>query len=140
MIPTLRRTLVRHAVLPPAIGLLALGGLASCTSGADDAEVPSAGPAATVPAPSDGGGSSGPAPSDGGSGTVPSSLQALTEQPGQDTDLRTAAFPVTPEQAIATATDTAGDGTVHAVELDYNRTETWQWEVSVLVDGTDQTC
>src|SRR5699024_2153730 len=57
---------------------------------------------------------------------------------GPDTDLRTDSPPVTAEDAVSTGQDAAGDGTLHAVELDYDEDDAaWQWDVKVLAGDTD---
>jgi uncharacterized membrane protein YkoI len=55
-----------------------------------------------------------------------------------DADLSQEAPSVTPEDAIKTATEKAGDGIVHGIELDWDEhDEAWQYEVSILTDSTD---
>ena len=42
------------------------------------------------------------------------------------------------EDAVSTAEEAAGQGTLHAVELDYDEDAgAWQWDVKILVDRTD---
>lgn len=45
---------------------------------------------------------------------------------------------MTPDEAIAVAQKEAGNGTVHAIELDCDRRDgAWQYEVKILKDRTD---
>lgn len=79
---------------------------------------------------SDGADDAGGSDSDSGSETV-------SEQPAADTDLRKKTLPVSAQDAIEKAQDAVGtDGTLHAVELDYDEdASAWQWDVKIL-DGT----
>lgn len=55
-----------------------------------------------------------------------------------DADLSSESPSVSPEDAISTAQKEAGDGTVHAIELDYDeRDSAWQYEVQILKGNTD---
>ncbi|MGO2863133.1 MAG: PepSY domain-containing protein [Brevibacterium sp.] len=55
-----------------------------------------------------------------------------------DADLSSESPSVSPEDAISAAQKEAGNGTVHAIELDYDRRDAaWQYEVKILKDSTD---
>ncbi|GAA3825190.1 hypothetical protein KACC15558_02830 [Brevibacterium ammoniilyticum] len=101
--------------------------LAGCTGGSEDAP-PSQTSGDPVPTQSDdtSSGQSSPAPS------------ANTTGLPEDADLSRNSPRVTPDEAIATAQKAAGDGTLHAIELDYDRRDgAWQYEVKILKDRTD---
>lgn len=54
----------------------------------------------------------------------------------EDADLAKESPAVSPDDAIATAKDEAKNGTVHAIELDFDRhDDVWQYEVKII-DGT----
>ena len=75
--------------------------------------------------------STSPEPSASASGTA----DAATER---DVDLASHAFAITPQQAIAKATDEAGDGVVHSLELDWSRYHNaWVYEIDILVGNID---
>ncbi|HHU10516.1 MAG TPA: peptidase [Intrasporangiaceae bacterium] len=62
--------------------------------------------------------------------------ETFTAQPGRDIDLRRQQFPITPQDAIGVAVDTAGvSEIVYSIELDHSDTHDWKWEVKIL-DGT----
>lgn len=66
------------------------------------------------------------APAEGSGGLAP------------DADLSSESPSVSPEDAISAAQKEAGNGTVHAIELDYDRRDAaWQYEVKILKDSTD---
>lgn len=55
-----------------------------------------------------------------------------------DADLSSESPSVSPEDAISAAQKEVGDGTVHAIELDYDqRDAAWQYEVKILAGTTD---
>lgn len=55
-----------------------------------------------------------------------------------DADLSQETPSVKPEDAIATAEEEAKDGTVHAIELDFDkRDDAWQYEVKIINGTTD---
>lgn len=141
---------LRRGVVGAAAAILAAGALGACSSGSDspattDAASPST--AATAPATTDAATpdddsttASGASDAGGAPAAAPAAgdREVFTEMPGEDIDLRAQAFPVAPEQAIQTATDTAGAGTVHSIELDHSDDRNlWYYEVSVLIGGTD---
>lgn len=67
------------------------------------------------------------------------SSETVDDMPDEDADLRETEFPVSPEDAIGTATDEAGDGTVHAIELDYDSdADAWQYSVKILTEASGQ--
>lgn len=67
------------------------------------------------------------------------SSETVDDMPDEDADLRETEFPVSPEDAIDTATDEAGDGTVHAIELDYDSdADAWQYSVKILTEASGQ--
>lgn len=121
--------LARRALTLAGGGALVLG-LAACGGDGDD-QAPATGEqtsAAATTSPSGSGGSAGASDAGGATG----------EQPAADADLRTSPVPVSPEDAISTATPEAGDGTLHAVELDYSdKDEKWEYDVKILADGVD---
>lgn len=72
------------------------------------------------------------------SGTSAESGKEVSEMPGEDIDLRETIFPVEAQDAIDKATDEAGDGDVHAIELDYDSDQdSWVYSVKILTDGLD---
>lgn len=57
---------------------------------------------------------------------------------GKDLDLTDHEFPITPEKALEISKEETGDGTVHAIELDWSDTyNTWAWTVKTRVSNTD---
>lgn len=130
------RGLRRSAALMAA-GAVLVPALAGCggDTGEDDGSTPaveqSDGGGSDSGA-SDGGGSDSGGASDGGD-----SSQDASEY-GPDIDLRSETLPVSAEDAVSTAEETAGQGTLHAVELDYDEDAgAWQWDIKILVDRTD---
>lgn len=107
--------------------------LAGCSNSGDETDqAPTSGD--PVPTQSDDSGSEGSSPDDTAAQSAPAGSSDLPE----DADLATASPQVTPEEAIAAAQKEAGDGTVHAIELDYDRRDgAWQYEVKILKDKTD---
>ena len=72
------------------------------------------------------------------SGTSAESGKEVSEMPGEDIDLRETIFPVEAQDAIDKATDEAGDGDVHAIELDYDSDQdSWVYSVKILTEGLD---
>lgn len=83
--------------------------------------------------------------------TQPAGAEATSEDTGGDTsgadsgdgtpkdaDLATHEFATSAQDAIDTATQEAGEGTVHAIEIDWEDDHNaWIWTVKTLVDGTD---
>ena len=107
--------------------------LAGCSNGGDttDQGQTSGDP---VPTRTDDSDSTGSSPADTAAQSAPAGSSDLPE----DADLSTASPQVTPDEAIAAAQKEAGDGTVHAIELDYDRRDgAWQYEVKILKDRTD---
>lgn len=85
----------------------------------------------------DAGGSSASDASDGGDDSAGGSA-TVSSQPAADADLREVDFPVDAQKAVDTAVDEAGDGTVHAVELDHDsKDDAWQYDVKILVGEQD---
>jgi uncharacterized membrane protein YkoI len=132
-----------------AAGVLALG-TAGCSGGGDDTATEASDGAST----SDGGGGG----DTGGPGIVGSSDEggkgddhgkssaeegkgaaAPSDIMAADANLRISDPAVDAEHALKTAKDKVGeDGTVHAIELEYDKdAKAWQWDVKILVDGTD---
>lgn len=107
--------------------------LAGCSNSGDETDqAPTSGD--PVPTQSDDSGSEGSSPDETAAQSAPAGSSDLPE----DADLSTASPKVTPEEAIAAAQKEAGDGTVHAIELDYDRRDgAWQYEVKILKDKTD---
>ncbi|MDO5735937.1 MAG: PepSY domain-containing protein [Propionibacteriaceae bacterium] len=57
---------------------------------------------------------------------------------GEDVDLATQTFAVTPQQAIDKGLEKSGDGIVHSIELDWSRrSNAWVYELDILVGNTD---
>ena len=101
--------------------------LAGCAGGSEDAP-PSQTSGDPVPTQSD----------DASSGQPSPAPSASTTGLPEDADLSRKSPRVTPDEAIATAQKAAGDGTLHAIELDYDRRDgAWQYEVKILKDRTD---
>lgn len=101
--------------------------LAGCSGGSEDAP-PSQTSGDPVPTQSE------DTSSDGSSPAPSASTTGLPE----DADLSRNLTRVTPDEAIATAQKAAGDGTLHSIELDYDRRDgAWQYEVKILKDRTD---
>lgn len=72
------------------------------------------------------------------SGTSEDSEKEVSEMPDEDIDLRETTFPVEAQDAIDKATDEAGDGDVHAIELDYDSDQdAWIYSVKILTDASD---
>ena len=83
--------------------------------------------------------------------TQPAGAEATSEDTGgatsgadsgdatpKDADLATHKFATSAQDAIDTATQEAGEGTVHAIEIDWEDDHNaWIWTVKTLVDGTD---
>ena len=134
----------RRSAASVAAGAMLVAGLAGCSTNGDDdtggtaTAEQSDGGGAAAPAGSDDGGDS---DTDGASDAGGSDAEGPSEQAseyGPDIDLRTEAPPISAEDAVSTAEETAGQGTLHAVELDYDEQDgAWQWDVKILVDGTD---
>lgn len=114
---------------------------AACTTDTDTAETPP--PAdvttATEEAPSEAVDPTTPAEeSETPKGPPPESNPADASATGPDVDLADQAFDITPQQAIDTAVQEAGDGTVHSLELDWSGEHSaWVYEVDVLVGSVD---
>jgi uncharacterized membrane protein YkoI len=118
-----------------AAGALLALGAAGCSgdaqdgsdAGSDDSGAPVA---SSDSGASDAGGSDAGA-SDAGGSSDASDL-------GPETDLRTEALPVSAADAVAAAQDEVGEGTLHAVELDYDEDDAaWQFDVKILAGTTD---
>lgn len=107
--------------------------LAGCSNSGDETEqAPTSGD--PVPTQSEDSGSEGSSPDDTAAQSAPTGASDLPE----DADLSSASPQVTPDEAIAAAQKEAGNGTVHAIELDYDRRDgAWQYEVKILKDRTD---
>lgn len=107
--------------------------LAGCSNSGDETEqAPTSGD--PVPTQSEDSGSEGSSPDDTAAQSAPTGASDLPE----DADLSSASPQVTPDEAIAVAQKEAGNGTVHAIELDYDRRDgAWQYEVKILKDRTD---
>ncbi|EKU49343.1 MULTISPECIES: PepSY domain-containing protein [Brevibacterium] len=107
--------------------------LAGCSNSGDETEqAPTSGD--PVPTQSEDSGSAGSSPDDTTAQSAPTGASDLPE----DADLSSASPQVTPDEAIAVAQKEAGNGTVHAIELDYDRRDgAWQYEVKILKDRTD---
>ncbi|WP_278373546.1 PepSY domain-containing protein [Brevibacterium casei] len=107
--------------------------LAGCSNSGDETEqAPTSGD--PVPTQSEDSGSAGSSPDDTAAQSAPTGASDLPE----DADLSSASPQVTPDEAIAVAQKEAGNGTVHAIELDYDRRDgAWQYEVKILKDRTD---
>lgn len=138
-----RITPLRRGVVGAAAGILALGVLSACSTDQAEQGAATQSPAATASAPaSTGDGAASSSASDAGgapaASTAAGDREVFSQMPGEDIDLRTQAFPVTPEQAIQTGTDTAGTGIVHGIELDHSSDRAlWYYEVNILIDGVD---
>ncbi|HLS32203.1 MAG TPA: PepSY domain-containing protein [Brevibacterium sp.] len=141
-----RKTWQRFALLATS-GVLALGAV-GCGGPSDEGDDGSGGEASTTESSDDGGASDGGGASDDGGasdgggvsdgGGAGDGGNATTDAGdyGPDIDLRTGAPPVEAHDAVATAQDEVGEGTRHAVELDYDEDAgAWQWDVKIL-DGT----
>lgn len=71
-------------------------------------------------------------------GPPPESDTADGGATGRDVDLADQTFGISPQQAIDTAVQEAGDGIVHALELDWSDDHgAWVYEVDVLVGSVD---
>jgi len=107
--------------------------LAGCSNSGDETEqAPTSGD--PVPTQSEDSGSAGSSPDDTAAQSAPTGASDLPE----DADLSSASPQVTPDEAIAVAQKEAGNGTVHAIELDYDRRDgAWQYEVKILKNRTD---
>ena len=63
---------------------------------------------------------------------------AGTGSTGEDVDLATQTFSISPQQAIDAGLAEAGDGIVHSIELDWSRrSNAWVYELDILVGTTD---
>lgn len=107
--------------------------LAGCSNSGDETEqAPTSGD--PVPTQSEDSGYAGSSPDDTAAQSAPTGASDLPE----DADLSSASPQVTPDEAIAAAQKEAGNGTVHAIELDYDRRDgAWQYEVKILKDRID---
>ena len=107
--------------------------LAGCSNSGDETEqAPTSGD--PVPTQSEDSGSAGSSPDDTTAQSAPTGASDLPEA----ADLSSASPQVTPDEAIAVAQKEAGNGTVPAIELDYDRRDgAWQYEVKILKDRTD---
>lgn len=140
----LRLRLRRTAALL-ATAVLATAALGACDGPDDDAADTGTSQATTQDggsAASDAGGDAsdaGGAPSDGGGeGADGSGGETVSAQPDADADLREISFPVDAQKAVGIAADEAGDGTLHAVELDHDsEDDAWQYDVRILVGDQD---
>lgn len=113
-----------------AAGALLALGAAGCSGDAQDGSDAGSDGSGTPVAGSDSGASDAGA-SDAGGSSGASDL-------GPETDLRTEAPAVSAADAVAAAQDEAGEGTLHAVELDYDEDDAaWQWDVKILAGTTD---
>lgn len=119
-------------------GVLALG-IVGCSGPSDEADGGS-GDKSTSTQSSDGSDASdGGVMSDGGGASDAGKDSAADSgKYGPDVDLRTTALPIDAKDAVSTAQGQVGEGTLHAVELDYDRkAEAWQWDVKILAGSTD---
>ena len=140
---TIRRGLWTRTAALAAGTVLALGaaGCGGTDEGDTGTEDPSnstsdSGEGATDDGSTDSGSDEGGA-SDGGT-TDGSTGDASAADYGPDTDLRADAPPVAAADAVQTAQQEVGDGTLHAVELDYDEEDAaWQWDVKILAGTTD---
>ena len=135
-------TLSRKAAAAAAGAALALS-LTACSGSDEPAPTTPAAPTAEQGTDASGSGSTdAPATEDAATGdstdddAADADLETFTAQPGRDIDLRRQQFPVTPQDAIGTAIDTAGTSEIlYSIELDHSDTHNWKWEVKIL-DGT----
>lgn len=105
------------------VGLLGIGLIAGCATDNEQ----------------DAGASDAPKASSDASQGAPEPAETVEEMPDENADLRETAFPVSAQEAIDTATGEAGDGTVHAVELDYDSdTGSWLYSVKVLTESSGE--
>lgn len=106
-----------------SVGLLGIGLLAGCVTDNDQ----------------EAGASDAPTASNEASQGAPEAAETVDEMPDENADLRETAFPVSAQEAIDTATDETGDGTVHAIELDYDSDAgSWLYSVKVLTEASGQ--
>lgn len=106
-----------------SVGLLGMGLLAGCSTDTNQEAGSSDAPTASNDAYQD----------------APEAAETVDEMPDENADLRETAFPVSAQEAIDTATDETGDGTVHAIELDYDSdTSSWMYSVKVLTEASGQ--
>lgn len=106
-----------------SVGLLGVGLLAGCATDSDQ----------------DAGASDAPTSSNQASQGAPETSETVDEMPDENADLRETAFPVSAQDAIDTATEETGDGTVHAIELDYDSDkDSWVYSVKVLTEASGQ--
>ncbi len=72
------------------------------------------------------------------SGTPEAGESTQTDSPGEDADLATQTFSITPQQAIDKGLEKSGDGIVHSIELDWSRYHNaWVYELDILVGDVD---
>src|SRR5690625_2817721 len=135
------RTAWQRCALVATSGVLALGAV-GCGGPSDESDDGSGGYSSTsessdsVEGRDDGGASDGGGMSDDGGSDDGGDSAADAGDYGPGTDLRTDAPPVEAQDAVTTAQDEVGEGTLHAVELDYDEDAgAWQWDVKIL-DGT----
>ena len=135
------RTAWQRCALVATSGVLALGAV-GCGGPSDESDDGSGGDSSTTEssdnggASDDGGASDGGGMSDDGGSDDGGDSAADAGDYGPGTDLRTDAPPVEAQDAVTTAQDEVGEGTLHAVELDYDEDAgAWQWDVKIL-DGT----
>lgn len=106
-----------------SVGLLGIGLLAGCSTDNDQ----------------EAGASDAPTASNEASQDAPEATETVDEMPDEETDLRETAFPVSAQEAVDTATDETGDGTVHAIELDYDSDRgSWVYSVKILTEASGQ--
>lgn len=125
---------IRRTAALLATGILATAALGACGGPEDDA----ADGGSSQSTAQDGGASASDAAdaSDGGDDSAGSGT--VSSQPAADADLREVDFPVDAQKAVDTAADEAGDGTVHAVELDHDsKDDAWQYDVKILAVEQD---
>src|SRR5699024_5394781 len=105
-----------------SVGLLGIGLLAGCATDNDQDA-----------------GADEPTASNEASQGTPEAAETVDEMPDENADLRETAFPVSAREAIDTATEETGDGTVHAIELDYDSDAgSWLYSVKVLTEASGQ--
>lgn len=136
------RTAWKRFALVASSGVLALGAV-GCSGSSDEADDGPGEDSSTTETSDDGGASDEGGASDSGGmsdggGSDDDADAEDADDYGPETDLRTDAPPVEAQEAVTTAQDEVGEGTLHAVELDYDEDDgAWQWDVKILAGTTD---
>lgn len=136
------RTAWKRFALVASSGVLALGAV-GCSGSSDEADDGPGEDSSTTETSDDGGASDEGGTSDSGGmsdggGSDDDADAEDADDYGPETDLRTDAPPVEAQEAVTTAQDEVGEGTLHAVELDYDEDDgAWQWDVKILAGTTD---